>query len=97
MNISDIKGIIERANRLSDRAKNIKGAGSAWSHIFEDGTETKYILNNVKPHEELEDEILNVFIWIWNMKDYFKSLLKNRGDAPNTIDVPRQHHVDQLG
>jgi len=87
MNISDVKEILDRANRLSERAKTINGAGSSWSHTFEDGTETKYILNNVKPRAELEDEILNVFIWLWNMKDYFKSVLKNRGDNPNTIET----------
>jgi len=86
MNISDVKEILDRVNRLSERAKTIKGAGSSWSHRFEDGTETTYILNEVKPGAELEDDILNVFIWLWNMKDYFKSVLKARGDNPETIE-----------
>jgi hypothetical protein len=87
MNITDLRGVLDRVNRLSERSKTIKGAGSSWSHIFDDGTETTYILNDVKPREELEDEILNVFIWLWNMKDYFKSVLKSRGDDPNKIEA----------
>lgn len=87
MNISDVRIILDRATRLSDRASTIKGAGSSWSHLFPDGTETKYILNEVKPQAELEDEILNVFIWLWNMKDYFKSVLSMRGDDPNIIET----------
>lgn len=86
MNISNVREVLDRANRLSERAKSIKGAGSNWSHTFEDGTETTYILNEVKPRAELEDEILNVFIWLWNMKDYFKSVLTARGDNPKTIE-----------
>lgn len=77
---------MDRVNRLSGLAKTIKGAGSSWSHTFEDGTETTYILNEVKPRAELEDEILHVFIWLWNMKDYFKSVLSARGDNPETIE-----------
>ncbi len=59
MNISNVREVLDRANRLSERAKKINGAGSSWSHTFEDGTETTYILNEVKPRAELEDEILN--------------------------------------
>jgi hypothetical protein len=86
MNITNVREVLDRANRLSERAKTIKGAGSTWSHTFGDGVEITYILNEVKPRAELEDEILNVFIWLWNMKDYFKSVLNNRGDDPKTIE-----------
>lgn len=86
MNLVDANKVLERISRLSERTKNIRGDGSSWSYTFPDGIKTTYILNKVKPPEELEDEILNVFLWIWNFKDYLKESIKHHGGDTNRIE-----------
>lgn len=33
----------------------------------------------VKAPEQLEDDFLNLFVWIWSLKDYIKTCFKARG------------------
>lgn len=87
MNISGVKKILDRANRLAKNSKSIKGGGASWSYVFPNGVKTKYVLNEVKTHEELEDEILSVFIWLWSLKDYFKEVISYRGGDPKTVEA----------
>lgn len=74
MNLAKASKIIDRINRLSIKAQEIKGGGSTWSYVFPNGIETIYIVNGLKSKEEMEDEVANVFIWLWSFKDYLKSL-----------------------
>ena len=87
MNQENVKYILQRVSRISNRINSIQGSGTSWSYKFLDGFETKYILNGIKPIEELEDDIFNMFIWLWNLKDYLKELLKNKGKDPNSIET----------
>ncbi|HEX3035264.1 MAG TPA: hypothetical protein VHT73_09040 [Thermodesulfobacteriota bacterium] len=86
MNINDVKNIFEQVSRLSSRVKTIKGEGAMWSYKFPDGSETRYILNEMKLPEELEDDIANVFIWLWNMKNYLKKALTHKCADSNKIE-----------
>jgi hypothetical protein len=86
MNIGDVKSVMERISRLSARAKNVKGTGSSWSYTFPDGIKTTYILNEIKPTEELKDDISNAFIWFWNFKDYLKEAIKHQGGDVGQIE-----------
>jgi hypothetical protein len=82
MNLLDVKKILDRITRISERTRTVNGAGTSWSYTFPDGVKTKYILNEVKPIEELEDDISNAFIWFWSFKDYLKELIKyQNGDS----------------
>ena len=86
MTYLEVEKVLERVFRLSEMAKNAKGAGVSWSCVFPDGEKTTYILNEIKALEELEDQIFNAFIWFWNFKDYLKALLKKQGENPKRIE-----------
>jgi len=82
MNLAEASKIIERITRLSKKSQEIKGDGSTWSYVFPNGVETTYIVNGLKSQEEMEDDISNVFIWLWSFKDYLKSIAKQqKGDG----------------
>lgn len=86
MNISDINDLFARIKRLSLRLEKKEGAGHKWSYTFPDGLETTYILKNVRCFEEIEDDIANLFIWVWNLKDYLKEFAETIGTDPQEVE-----------
>ncbi|MFA4828247.1 MAG: hypothetical protein WC855_06490 [Thermodesulfovibrionales bacterium] len=86
MHIADINRLFDRIRRLSSRLEKKEGAGYQWSYTFPDGIETTYILKNIKNLEEIEDDIANLFIWAWNLKDYLKELAKANGRNPQEVE-----------
>lgn len=86
MHIAEIKSLFERIKRLSSRLEKKEGTGHQWSYTFPDGLETTYLLKNIRNLEEIEDDITNLFIWAWNLKDYLKELAKANGRSPQEIE-----------
>ena len=86
MNITEINSVFERLKRLSSRLDKKDGEGYQWSYTFPDGVETTYILKNIKNFEEIEDDISNLFIWVWNLKDYLKKLAEVNGRNPQEVE-----------
>ncbi len=75
---------IRRAFRV---ATDATGAGYETSYQAE-GTDftTKFKAIGVKAPEQLEDDFLALFVWVWSLKDYLKAALKARGLPSNTVD-----------
>jgi hypothetical protein len=86
MNITEINGVFERLKRLSSRLDKKVGEGYQWTYTFPDGVETTYILKNIKNFEEMEDDIANLFIWVWNLKDYLKKFAKAMSRSPQEVE-----------
>ncbi len=86
MHISDINRLFDRIRRLSSRLEKKEGAGCQWSYTFPDGLETTYILKNIRNLEEIEDDIANLFIWVWHLKDYLKALAEANGRSPQEVE-----------
>jgi len=87
MQITEIKSLFERIKRLSSGIERKEGAGHQWSYTFPDGLETTYILKNMRNLDEIEDDIANLFIWTWNLKDYLKELAKTSNHNPEEIET----------
>jgi len=86
MKISELKMIFERLQRFSARLDQKKGDGFQWDYCFSDGFTTTYIMKNVNHPSEIEDDIFNMFIWWWNLKDYLKELSVAKGGSRNEIE-----------
>jgi len=87
MNVAEVVNIFKRIERLSDRLSKKAGEGYRWNYKFPDGLEVTYILKNVRSLDEIEDEISNAFIWLWNLKDYLKELSKSKGEPYKDIEI----------
>lgn len=86
MHIKDINDLFDRIKRLSSRLEKKEGAGHKWCYTFPDGLKTTYILKNIRNFEEIEDDIANLFIWLWNLKDYLKELAEANGRNPQEVE-----------
>jgi len=75
MNSENLIKLFERIKRIKDRLKIKDGIGTNWQYSFNDGEIHKYTLKGVKPPEEIEDDISNVFLWLWSLKDYLAKYL----------------------
>ena len=86
MNKSEFLKLYQRVQR-SHRAVYLK-ANSGFVRVDEnaDGSETLLEVVGLKEPEVLEDEILTLFVWLWSMKDYLKSLCEARGIHGNQIE-----------
>jgi hypothetical protein len=54
-------------------------AGFTNSFWMEDGNKHHYSAFGVKSPEQLNDELLNLFVWVWSFKDYLKNAFLNSG------------------
>ena len=79
MKTEGINKLFGRINRIKNRLDIKDGNGTSWDYAFENGEVHKYILNGVKSPEEIEDDIANVFHWLWSLKDHIKKSSK-QGD-----------------
>ena len=59
---------------------------------LENGTTHQYSIRGIKSPEQLEDELLALFVWVWSLKDYLKELYKARGLEPHSVEVVVNEH-----
>lgn len=86
MNKSDFAKLCERVQRSHDAIYDKASSGFVQSQKHRDGSSTQIEIVGIKAPERLEDELLNLFIWLWSMKDYLKTLCENRGIAGSRIE-----------
>jgi len=79
MTSSELNELFERVQRLSVKLEDKNGDQFQWDAILSDGTEVTYVVKNLKNLNDLQDEISNLFIWTWNIKDYLKEFIKKQG------------------
>jgi len=60
--------------------------GFAQSHTVADGTTHDYAVVGIKPPEQLEDELLALFIWVWSLKDHIKLAFERKGLVGRTVE-----------
>lgn len=72
MTSEEIEGLFKRLARLVDASQVKAGNGTEWDYTFPNGETYRYIINNICSHNEVEDSVCNLLIWIWNAKDYLK-------------------------
>jgi hypothetical protein len=84
--IADVERLLARARRLRDGIREMKGAGASWEFSFPDGITERYTIKGVKPVEHIEDDVAALFVWLWSIKDYLKSLARARARNPQLIE-----------
>lgn len=91
MKTEDIDNLFGRINRIKKRLNIKDGDGASWECCLENGEKHKYILKGIKSPEEVEDDIANIFIWLWSLKDYIKKSFDNI--VPIEKQVNANHHL----
>jgi hypothetical protein len=86
MNKSEFSKIYERVKRTHDIVYRKASAGFSQTNQNPDGTSTHIEVAGLKSPETLEDELLNLFVWVWSMKDYLKTLCQDRGITGQKIE-----------
>ena len=78
--------LFNRLGRLSAASKEKAGTETAWTYTDPDGETHRYVVRGVKSHSEMEDDIFNVIVWIWNAKDYLRKRAKDTGKNPEMVN-----------
>ena len=82
----ELQQIRERIKRTMCIVQRMAGAGYRQSHVLSDGNTHDYHVRGIKSPSQLEDELLNLFIWVWSMKDYLKESYKASGIDPSSVE-----------
>jgi hypothetical protein len=87
MTPSDLDTIRSRIQRAIGAVQIASGAGYEISYEA-DGTDftTHFRAVGVKAPEQLEDDYLNLFIWVWSLKDYLKACFEANGLPGNAVE-----------
>ncbi|WP_442510776.1 hypothetical protein SH528x_002419 [Novipirellula sp. SH528] len=86
MNLAEFYRLHDRVARSKSTVYTMAHVGYDQSHTLPDGSDGVTKIRGIKSPEQLEDELLNLFIWIWSMKDYLKELCRNRSVDPQGIE-----------
>lgn len=86
MTLEEIEGLFKRLARLVDASQVKAGNGTEWDYTFPNGETHRYIINNIRALNEVEDSVSNLLIWIWNAKDYLKLHAEAKGQPAKFIE-----------
>ena len=78
--------LFSKLKRFNDKLKNISGGGTTWDYTFENGITNKYTITKFRDFESIQDDVENYFIWLWNLKDYLKSVAINKQKVEDNIN-----------
>jgi hypothetical protein len=68
-----------RIDRLAKTARLQVAEGFKQVRASADGSSQAYSFKGLKSPEQLEDELLSLFVWVWSLKDYLKGAYRDRG------------------
>lgn len=92
---SDLDQIRDRIGRAFRAVQQATGDGYELSYTAK-GTDfvTRFQAIGVKSPEQLQDDFLNLFIWIWSLKDYLKTCFKAMGlNAQEVEDIANRSQI----
>jgi hypothetical protein len=72
MHFFEFHQTVARLERMRAKVQDKAGTKFEWSAIPSNGVTTKYALVGVKSQDEMQDDVLNAYIWAWNLKDMLK-------------------------
>lgn len=82
MELEDVEKLYRFAARTQQRLCIKSGDGANWFAKTENGDTHQYLLDGVKSPEEIEQDVLSAFRWLWDLKDNVKYYCKTKG-APS--------------
>jgi len=74
MNKSEFVKLYCRVQRAHYAVHELSSKGYVRDYRMPNGSVTRHEIVGIKSPENIEDDLLNLFIWIWSMKDYLKTL-----------------------
>ena len=86
METKEIKKLFKRISRINDRLNIKDGRGTSWDYAFENGEIHKYTVQGIKSPEEAEDDVANVFHWLWSLKDHIKKVCKDKNWVESQVN-----------
>jgi hypothetical protein len=86
MTYQALESLRARIRRLEAAVR--QPAGSGFEEVFsaKDGSGYTVGFTGVKSPAQLEDDLLNLFIWIWSLKDYLKEAYLRQGFEPREVE-----------
>jgi hypothetical protein len=87
MTLNSLEILRSRIRRIELAARQADGPGYEKTHTFSDGTTHLYTVAGIKSPEQLEDDLLHLFIWTWSLKDYLKEYYKTKNIDPQCVEV----------
>jgi hypothetical protein len=90
MDIRALTSLRSRIARLLVLARTQSAAGFEQSHLLDDGSTHTYSISGLKSPEQLEDELLSLYVWVWSLKDHLKEAFRAKGwRAQDVEDVAK--------
>jgi len=87
MKLSDLEAIRSRIHRAVGVVQVASGVGYETSYLAESTDfRTHFRAVGVKAPEQLEDDFLNLFIWMWSLKDYLRACFEAKGLPGNAVE-----------
>jgi hypothetical protein len=87
MELEDVEKLFRFAARAQKRLGIKSGAGTNWYAKVESGETHQYLLNGVKSPDEIEEDILAAFHWLWSLKDNVKDYCEKKGAASRWVET----------
>lgn len=88
-----LESIRSRIRRAEAIARQPAATGFEQTHKLEDGTTHEYSVSGIKSPEQLEDELLALFVWAWSLKDHLKELYKAKKLEPRHVETVVNQHL----
>jgi len=79
MDVAALQTLQSRIARADASARRIESPGFQQSLLLDDGNTHQYSVTGIKSPEQLEDELLALFIWVWSLKDHLKEAYRSKG------------------
>lgn len=87
MELESIEKLIRFAAHTQQRLGIKGGDGANWCAKTENGDTHKYFMDGVKSPEEIEEDILAAFHWLWSLKDNVKVYCEKNGVGSNWVEA----------
>jgi len=87
MELEGVEKLYRFALRTQQRLGVKSGEGAHWLANVENGDTHKYLLDGVKSPDEIEEDILSAFRWLWDLKDNVKSYCKCKGVSDSWVET----------
>jgi len=86
MELEAAERLLLRALRFRKNVIELGGEGASWNARSESGVTHKILLTGIRDPEEIEDQLLSSFVWLWSLKDYIKALTPPDGKSEVWIE-----------
>lgn len=87
MELGEVEKLFRFAARAQKRLGIKSGVGTNWYAKVESGETHQYLLNGVKSPEEIEEDVLAAFHWLWSLKDNVKDYCEKKGASSRWVEI----------